>query len=168
MDKKLLVDLSKIIREVESKNLFKEADVLNRCLVKLAQVPEDNSSDNASDNNTENNLDTMVDSTVNNLQPDTTTQQTTPAQDPVKNDSYSPELLIKINDLANITDSIVAKTNDFVANNKIDSISMQQITKAVETANQILSMNELKDSDKAEIEDSIEVLESLKSSFPNI
>ena len=45
---------------------------------------------------------------------------------------------------------------------------MQQIDKAIETANQIISMNQLKDSDKVEIEDSITVLESLKNSFKNI
>jgi len=45
---------------------------------------------------------------------------------------------------------------------------MEQINKAIETANQIMSMNELKDSDKVEIEDSITVLESLKNSFNNI
>lgn len=163
MDKKLLVDLSKVIREIESKNLFKEADVLSRCLVKLAQVSEDDTSDN-----NQTGLDTSVDTTVQNLQPNTTNQQPAPNQAPADTESYSPELLIKINDLANLTDNIVAKTSDFVAQNKIDSISMQQIDKAIETANQIISMNQLKDIDKVEIEDSITVLESLKNSFKNI
>ena len=164
MDKQLLIDLSNIIKDVESKKLYKEADVLSRCLVKLAQVSEDN----VSDDNTQTGLDTPVDTTVQNLQPNTTTQQPVTNQNPAETESYSPELLIKINDLANATDNIVAKTSDFVAQNKIDSVSMQQINKAIETANQIISMNELKDNDKAEIEDSITVLESLKNSFNNI
>jgi hypothetical protein len=33
MDKKLLADFSRIIRDIESKNLYKEADILNNCLV---------------------------------------------------------------------------------------------------------------------------------------
>ncbi len=164
MDKKLLIDLSNIIKDVESKKLYKEADVLSRCLVKLAQV----SKDDTSDNTTQTGSDTLVDTTVQNLQTNPTTQQPAPSQAPAETESYSPELLIKINDLANLTDNIVAKTSDFVAQNKIDSISMQQIDKAIETANQIISMNQLKDSDKVEIEDSITVLESLKNSFKNI
>ena len=164
MDKKLLADFSRIIRDIESKNLYKEADILNNCLVRLAQV-----SDNIStDGNTQTDLDALVDTTVQNSQPNTSNQQPASSQTPAETVSYSPELLIKINDLANITDNIVAKTSDFVAQNKIDSVSMEQINKAIETANQIMSMNELKDSDKVEIEDSITVLESLKNSFNNI
>jgi len=164
MDKKLLADFSRIIRDIESKNLYKEADILNNCLVRLAQV----SDDIATDSNTQTDLDALVDTTVQNSQPNTTNQQPAPSQTPAETASYSPELLIKINDLANITDNIVAKTSDFVAQNKIDSVSMEQINKAIETANQITRMNELKDSDKVEIEDSITVLESLKNSFNNI
>ena len=95
MDKKLLADFSRIIRDIESKNLYKEADILNNCLVRLAQV----SDDIATDSNTQTDLDALVDTTVQNSQPNTTNQQPAPSQTPAETASYSPELLIKINDL---------------------------------------------------------------------
>ena len=128
MDKKLLVDLSKIIRDIESKNLFKEADALSNCLVKLAQMTEG--------------VNTPESSAPLSEVPEVTMPETS------DNKNLSNEFITESNDFSNKINDFSRKAADIASTGRqIDSMELDQLNKIIEQGNKLISMNEAKGSE---------------------
>lgn len=153
MDKKLLVDLSKIIRDIESKNLHKEADTLNNCLVRLAQMSEDvkpTEQQISEMNNAGSDLETNIPTTDNNLAEPT----------------YSNQFLTELIDFTSKGETVTKKLKDFVARGEMPSEDFKaSVDQLLAQSNKILGMNEAQGEEKNKLNSMIESLNFLKNIF---
>lgn len=148
MDKKLLVDLSKIIREVESKNLFKEADTLNNCLVRLAQMTAPTEEQKSQFNDAADDL-----------------QAATPAED-TNEPAYSNEFLTELMDFTYKSETATKKLKEFMARSEMPSDDFKtNIEQLLVQANKLISMNQAQGEEKNKLNSMIESLNFLKNIF---
>jgi hypothetical protein len=145
MDKKLLADFSRIIRDIESKNLYKEADILNNCLVKLAQSTED----------------------INTLQMDDVPEAVTLENNVNKNEST--DFITESNDFSNKVADFSKKAADIVSTGrKIDSMELEQLNKIIEQAKKLISMNEASNQELSIIQKTLDQFVSFKNKVINL
>jgi len=145
MDKKLLADFSRIIRDIESKNLYKEADILNNCLVKLAQSTED----------------------INTLQMDDVPEAVTLENNVNKNEST--DFITESNDFSNKVADFSKKAADIVSTGrKIDSMELEQLNKIIEQAKKLISMNEASNQELSIIQKTLDQFFSFKNKVINL
>jgi hypothetical protein len=145
MDKKLLADFSKIIRDIESKNLYKEADILNNCLVRLAQSTED----------------------INTLQMDDVPEAVTLENNVNKNEST--DFITESNDFSNKVADFSKKAADIVSTGrKIDSMELEQLNKIIEQAKKLISMNEASNQELSIIQKTLDQFVSFKNKVINL
>jgi hypothetical protein len=145
MDKKLLADFSRIIRDIESKNLYKEADILNNCLVRLAQSTED----------------------INTLQMDDVPEAVTLENNVNKNEST--DFITESNDFSNKVADFSKKAADIVSTGrKIDSMELEQLNKIIEQAKKLISMNEASNQELSIIQKTLDQFVSFKNKVINL
>ena len=145
MDKKLLADFSRIIRDIESKNLYKEADILNNCLVRLAQSTED----------------------INTLQMDDVPEAVTLENNVNKNEST--DFMTESNDFSNKVADFSKKAADIVSTGrKIDSMELEQLNKIIEQAKKLISMNEASNQELSIIQKTLDQFVSFKNKVINL
>lgn len=145
MDKKLLIDLSKVIREIESKNLFKEADTLNNCLVRLAQLAEETNPVKMED---------VPEAVVlqNNVDKD-----------------YSTDFITESNDFSNKVADFTKKAADIASTGrKIDSMELEQLNKIIEQAKKLISMNEANNQELSVIQKTLDEFVAFKNKITNL
>ena len=151
MDKKLLVDLSKIIREVESKNLFKEADTLNNCLVRLAQMAEENAP-------TEEQKTQLTDA-ADDL------EAATPVEN-INEPTYSNAFLTELMDFTIKSETATKKLKDFMARGEMPTDDFKtSVEQLLVQANKLISMNEAQGEEKTKLTSMVESLNFLKNIF---
>jgi polyhydroxyalkanoate synthesis regulator phasin len=153
MDKKLLADFSRIIRDIESKNLYKEADILNNCLVRLAQMAEDAKP-------TEQQI-----SEMNNVGSDLETNIPTPGNE-LAESAYSNQFLTELLDFTIKGETVTKKLKDFVARGEMPSEDFKaNVDQLLTQSNKILSMNEAQGEEKNKLNSMVESLNFLKNIF---
>jgi hypothetical protein len=138
MDKKLLLDFSKIIRDIESKNLHKEADTLNSCLIRLAQLSDQNES------------------------PETVMPSTEPSES-----NYSTNFIIEFNDFVNKTTTFTQKAKNISIAGKITPEEMQELNGIIEQGNNLVLMKEATGEDAKILEGIFDQFTKFKSHYEN-
>ncbi len=138
MDKKLLLDFSKIIRDIESKNLHKEADTLNSCLIRLAQLSDQNES------------------------PETVMPSTEPSES-----NYSTNFIIEFNDFVNKTTTFTQKAKNISIAGKITPEEMQELNGIIEQGNNLVLMKEATGEDAKILEGILDQFTKFKSHYEN-
>ncbi len=151
MDKKLLLDFSKIIRDIESKNLHKEADALNSCLIRLAQLSDETST-----------TEDMTTSPAPQTQPTPNEMQTNTDDSAT---SYSPEFVSDLVNFATKADEMAKKSQDFITSGEFPETEMANLNSLIEKADRLLAMNEATGEDKNKLSKITGTLKSIKSIF---
>jgi hypothetical protein len=141
MDKKLLLDFSKIIRDIESKNLHKEADTLNSCLIRLAQLSDQNES------------------------PEEVKPSTEPSDTIESN--YSTNFIIEFNDFVNKTTTFTQKAKNISIAGKITPEEMQELNGIIEQGNNLVLMKEATGEDAKTLEGILNEFTKFKSNYEN-